>query len=83
MLYKNNTIYVNNSGDKNQTLSISLKDKLNYIIRANNSGNNFNVSDLSQEGASYKLIINRIAGFQRQNEDTIIVTELQADLFIK
>lgn len=83
VLYKNNTIYVTKSGDKNQTLSISLKDKLNYIIRANNSGNNFNVSDLSQEGASYKLIINRIAGFQRQNEVTIIVTELQADLFIK
>jgi hypothetical protein len=87
VLYKDNTILVTKSGDESQALSISLKDKLNYIIRRNNladkSGNNFNISDLSQEDSNYKLVINRIVGFQKPNNDSIIVTELQADLFIK
>jgi hypothetical protein len=83
VLYKNNTIIVTKSENENQILSISLKDKLCYIIRANNTGNNFNINDLTQEGTNYKLIINHIVGFQKLNKDSITVTELQADLFIK
>jgi len=83
VLYKNNTITVTKSDDESQTVAIPLADKLNYIIRANNSGNSFSVGELTQEGASYKLIINRVVGFQKPNNDSIIVTELQADLFIK
>ena len=69
VLYKNNTIIVTKQGAENQTLSIPLKDKLNYIIHTNNSankpGNNYNVNDLSLAGSNYKMIINRIAGFQK------------------
>jgi len=83
VLYKQNTITVINQLDKSVRCSIPLRSKLLYIAHFNKKERNFDYKSMTLEGVGYKLIINEVYGFETEKRDSIVVTQLQAELFIK
>jgi hypothetical protein len=53
------------------------------IAHSNKKERNFDYKNMTLEGVGYKLIINEVYGFDTEKRDSIVVTQLQAELFIK
>lgn len=81
--YINNSFIIENPNDKNFKINILLTPTLKEIIKNKKKDINFNSENLTIQGQNFKLTINDLTGFYYQKTDSITVTSLNANLFLK
>jgi hypothetical protein len=81
--YLNNSFLIYKPTDKNFKISIPLQAKLKEITKQKDKGYDFSPKDLTIDGMNFKLIISNLTGFYYQKSDSITVTNIEANLFLK
>jgi hypothetical protein len=81
--YINNSFTISKPTDNKLTVVIPLKSKLKEIIKQDGKRTDFSVDQLTINDKNFMLIINDLNGLYCQKSDSITVTEIDADLFLK
>lgn len=81
--YLNNSFIVFKPADNKFKINIPLKSKLKEIAKLVEKDYKFSPKELTIDGANFKLVINKLTGFYYQKSDSITVTNIDANLFLK
>ncbi len=81
--YVNNTFIILKPIDKKYNIEIKLKLKIKEILKLYKPKTIYSADTLTIDGENYKLIINHLTGFYYQKTDSVTVTNIEADLFLK
>lgn len=80
--FRNYQLQVYKTNVKTPFIMIPLQNKLNVLAVAETE-NNYKPEDFSFDGHNYKLIINHIGGQRLASNDSIIINQFEANLFLK
>jgi len=83
ILYQNNSLVIKKLNLGDSILKIPLTPKLKYIIKTDKPNQTYKLNELTIENESFKLIINNVVGSYIFKKDSISVTTLDANLFLK
>ncbi|MFA5045816.1 MAG: DUF4153 domain-containing protein [Paludibacter sp.] len=81
--YVNNIFVISKPIDKKYNIEIPLKSKIKEILKRYKPKTIYSADALTIDGENYKLIINNLTGFYYQKTDSVTVTNIEADLFLK